>query len=128
MRNSNCTVLIVSPALIVAGRAVVADTGNPDVRLYLTGPMDENHDWKSLYELLELGKALPPVPALDWSPEQAGSQIAYLCATSGTSGSQVSLSTHISACEISYADLGIEIGASHSPRNYHQYPSNGLHR
>lgn len=89
MRHSNCTVLIVSPALIVAGRAVAADTGNPNVRLYLTGPMDGSHNWKSLDELLELGKALSPMPALDWSPEQAGTQIAYLCATSGTSGSQV---------------------------------------
>ncbi|KAL4912840.1 hypothetical protein BDW62DRAFT_215999 [Aspergillus aurantiobrunneus] len=88
MRNSNCNVLIVSPALFEAGRAVAAATGKPNVRLYVTGPMDRNHNVKTLDELLELGKALSPIPALDWSPEQAGSRIAYLCATSGTSGAQ----------------------------------------
>jgi len=99
MKHSHCNILIVSPALIESGRAVAAAVGEADVRLYLTeqvptgaqanGHVNGDGSLKTIDELLNLGKTLDPLPALNWSPEEAQSSIAYLCATSGTSGIQV---------------------------------------
>lgn len=100
MKHSNCNILIVSPALVESGRIVAGELGEADVRLYLTGPVANdstnteadghgNGNLKTTDELLDLGQSLDPLPVLNWSPEEAQSSIAYLCATSGTSGVQV---------------------------------------
>jgi len=93
MEHSHCNILIVSPALLESGRAVAAAVREGDARVYLTEPVPSNTQTngglKTIEELLNLGKALVPLPALNWSPEEAQSSIAYLCATSGTSGVQV---------------------------------------
>ncbi|KAL4906202.1 hypothetical protein BDW74DRAFT_167361 [Aspergillus multicolor] len=83
LKASNCGVLIVSPALIEAGRAAAAALQG--LRVYLTAsPTGESSsEFKTIEELLETGKTLEPVPALE-----TPSPIAYLCATSGTSGAQ----------------------------------------
>jgi acyl-CoA synthetase (AMP-forming)/AMP-acid ligase II len=99
MKHSHCNILILSPALIESGRAVAAAVGEADMRVYLTEPMptsaqtnghgNGDGSLKTIDELLNLGKALGPLPALNWSSGEAQSSIAYLCATSGTSGVQV---------------------------------------
>ncbi|KAL4874713.1 hypothetical protein BJY04DRAFT_203322 [Aspergillus karnatakaensis] len=78
-------VLIVSPLLVEAGRAAAAAL--PGLRVFLTTPV-EGTDFKTIQELLQLGKTLSPVPALTLSAEDAKTQTAYLCPTSGTSGTQ----------------------------------------
>lgn len=92
-----------SPAQRESGRNTAAVLGESDVRLYLTevvadgtaetyGSASSNgtaHNLKSLTDMMELGKTLGPLPALDWSAEEAQQGIAFLCSTSGTSGVQV---------------------------------------
>ena len=104
-----------SPVLLESGRAAAAAAavvGESNVRWYLTQPLTINtasvetnrqngtngtdhhingagHKFKSIDELLSLGKTLGPLPALGWSAEEAQGRIAYLCPTSGTSGVQV---------------------------------------
>ncbi|RDL36336.1 Uncharacterized protein BP5553_05688 [Venustampulla echinocandica] len=108
LKHSNCKILIVSPALLESGCAAAAVVGESDMRLYLTAPVTidvaqtngnagttgtthnnngAGHNIK-IDELLGLGKTPGSLPALDWSVEEAQSSIAYLCATSGTSGAQ----------------------------------------
>ncbi|KAI5468183.1 putative AMP dependent ligase/synthetase [Mariannaea sp. PMI_226] len=100
MKHAGCSTLIMSPALADSGRAVAAIIGDIRLRLYLTTatpvstngeanhhPRDQDSP-KTIEELMKFGSSLNPLPPLDWSPEEAQSSIAYLCATSGTSGAQ----------------------------------------
>ena len=93
--HSGCKVLILSSALLEPGGAVAAAVG-ADLRVYLTqsglnGVAKSNgfHDTRTVDDLLQLGRARGPLPPLSWSREEAHESIAYLCATSGTSGAQV---------------------------------------
>ncbi|ETS86314.1 hypothetical protein PFICI_00142 [Pestalotiopsis fici W106-1] len=101
LQRSDCRTLIVSPALLQSGRAAAAaaSTSEAGIRVYLTERVatdsaqvnvngNSDTDLKTIEELVSFGKTLSPLPALDWSPEEAQSSIAYLCATSGTSGVQ----------------------------------------
>ena len=98
IKHSNCNVLILSSTLTESGHAVAAAVGEADLRVYLTnsglnGIATSNgfRNTKTIDDLLNLGRARGPLPALNWSPEEAQSSIAYLCATSGTSGAQVTI-------------------------------------
>ncbi|KAI1859320.1 uncharacterized protein JN550_012129 [Neoarthrinium moseri] len=101
LQRSDCRTLIVSPALLQSGHAAAAaaSTSKAEIRLYLTervatdGAQANGNDntgtgFKTIDELVSFGETLGPLPALNWSPEEAQSSIAYLCATSGTSGVQ----------------------------------------
>ncbi|RDW86487.1 uncharacterized protein DSM5745_03129 [Aspergillus mulundensis] len=83
LKASNCSVLIVSPALVEAGRAAAAALRG--LRVYLTASLaeDSSSGFKTIEQLLESGRTLGPVPVLG-----KPCPIAYLCATSGTSGAQ----------------------------------------
>jgi len=135
MKHSHCNILILSPALIESGRAVAAAVGEADLRVYLTEPVptgiystsaenngNGNGNPKTIDELLDLGKALGPLPALNWSPTEAQSRVAYLCATSGTSGAQV-IRIKPPSLKDALADLkdliSIEASAFDPPRHYH---------
>jgi len=94
MKHAGCTTIITSPALIESSQAIAAGIEEP-VRLYLTTAMPtegevNGHDKpKTIDDLFEQGRSVAPLPPIDWTPEVAQSSIAYLCATSGTSGTQV---------------------------------------
>jgi hypothetical protein len=49
--------------------------------------------FKTVGELIEEGKKLAPLPPLNWSKGQGGTQTAFLCYSSGTSGLPVSILT-----------------------------------
>ncbi|KAM0343555.1 hypothetical protein ACHAPU_008450 [Fusarium lateritium] len=90
MKHARCSTLITSPALAESSHAMAAAADDP-VRVYLTTAMPTDGDatgHKTIDELLSLGKTLDALPPLDWTPEEAQDSIAYLCATSGTSGAQ----------------------------------------
>lgn len=96
IKHSRCNVLILSSTLLESGRVIAATVGEADLRVYLAhsglnGFAKSNgfHNATTIDDLLNLGRARGPLPALSWSLEEAQSSIAYLCATSGTSGAQV---------------------------------------
>lgn len=100
IKHSHCKVLILSSTLIESGRAVAAAVSEANLRVYLTHPLPNGIDHNSagsnghrncqtIDDLLSLGTTRNPLPAPAWTPEEAQSSVAYLCATSGTSGAQV---------------------------------------
>lgn len=96
-----------SPKLLDSARAVLEAAGEGNVRLYLTEahPAPESassganastngvNRLPTIPELLERGKTLDRLPPLHWSLNEAKSNIAYYCPTSGTSGAQVTTLT-----------------------------------
>ena len=117
-RPSKCNTLILSSTLLEPGRAVVAAVGEANMRVHLTksSPIGINHTSaqtnghhspKNFDDLLTIGRAKGPLPVLNWSSEEAQSSIAYLCATSGTSGAQVMRSESPFPSDV--ADLGLLI-------------------
>ena len=96
IKHSGCNVLILSSTLLESGRVLMTAVGDASLRVYLAhsglngfAKCDFFRDNKTISDLLNVGRTRGPLPALSWSPEEAQSSIAYLCATSGTSGAQV---------------------------------------
>ena len=52
-------------------------------------PEPTDHEFKSVDEMITEGSQLQPLEPSIWKSGQGREQIAYLCATSGTSGKQV---------------------------------------
>ncbi|KAH8660630.1 putative AMP dependent ligase/synthetase [Xylariales sp. PMI_506] len=108
LKDSNCKTIIVSPALLMSGRAAAAAAGmaESEIRWYSTQPLGvtgadsngtngnktndrpEEHNIKSLATLLASSSNLSSLPELGWVTEGNQPRIAYLCPTSGTSGVQ----------------------------------------
>ncbi len=130
IKHSKCNTLILSSTLLEPGRAVVAAVGEANLRVYLTqsSPIGINHTSaetnghhspKTIDDLLTMGRAKGPLPVLDWSYEEAQSSIAYLCATSGTSGAQVIRSQSLSPSDVANLWVLIEAGATDPWRHHH---------
>ncbi|KAK4185838.1 hypothetical protein QBC35DRAFT_502786 [Podospora australis] len=83
LKKTNCTVLITSPTLLPSARAALSGAGvsESESRLYLNGPNSDDQ-LKTIETLLTSGTSLSPLPSAPKNP------IAYLCPTSGTSGTQ----------------------------------------
>ncbi|KAJ5089220.1 Acyl-CoA ligase inpC [Penicillium argentinense] len=80
------------PLLPVALQAA-ALAGLPKSKIYLIdvpqamlGSAQPSKEFKSVSDILEAGKSLPPVDELKWGPGDGARRTAFLCYSSGTSG------------------------------------------
>jgi len=96
MRSAKCVTLFTCQTLVATATEVAAELSVPLSRIFalplpegfLKNPEPIDH-LKSLEQLVEDGSRPQPLEPLTWAKGRAKEQIAYLCATSGTSGKQV---------------------------------------
>lgn len=82
-----------SPVLETALKAAKA-VGIPQDKIFLMELPNQSHTkkpgFKTLEDLIELGRTVPDLEPLRWIKGQGARQVAYLCYSSGTSGLPVS--------------------------------------
>jgi hypothetical protein len=57
-----------------------------DVPQVILGKSQPPTEYKTIADILESGKSLPPVDELNWGPGEGARRTAFLCYSSGTSG------------------------------------------
>ena len=98
MQSAKCSTLFTCQTLVSTSVGVAAELSIPLNRLFVL-PLPEGFlknaepidHLRGLEQLVSEGSRLPPLEPLVWTKGQAKEQVAYLCATSGTSGKQVRL-------------------------------------
>ncbi|KAL2825067.1 hypothetical protein BDW59DRAFT_146767 [Aspergillus cavernicola] len=95
MTNARCKVIFTCQSLVANTLVATKELSIPQDRIYTMAlpegyvqnpePIDQ---FKSVEELIFEGEKLEAIPALAWEKGQAKTQVAYYCATSGTSGKQ----------------------------------------
>lgn len=95
--DSNAKALVTCVPLLSISLEAAAKAGLPRSRIYLLdvpeqilGSAKPPAEYKSVSELIEVGKSLPPVDELRWSAGEGTRRTAFLCYSSGTSGMPVS--------------------------------------
>jgi acyl-CoA synthetase (AMP-forming)/AMP-acid ligase II len=92
LRLSKAKAIFTCQPLLEAALKATAAVGIPNDHIFLL-PMPDvetNPTFRTIEDLIEVGKKLPDLPSLNWSQGQAARQAAYLCYSSGTSGLPVS--------------------------------------
>ncbi|KGO77992.1 protein of unknown function DUF4009 [Penicillium italicum] len=91
--DSKAKALITCVPLLSISLEAAAKAGLPKSRIYLLdvpeqllGGAKPPTEYKSVSELVETGKYLPPVEELRWSAGEGARRTAFLCYSSGTSG------------------------------------------
>lgn len=95
MRSAKCGALFTCQTLVSASVEAAACLSIPQTKIFtlslpdgfLRNPEPIDH-FKSLEDLVAMGVQAGPPPPLAWEKGRAKEQVAYLCATSGTSGRQ----------------------------------------
>ncbi|KAL2845911.1 hypothetical protein BJY01DRAFT_177131 [Aspergillus pseudoustus] len=95
MRRANCKIIFTCQSLVANTLEAAKELSISNDRVYTMAlpegylpnpePIDQ---FKSVDQLITEGKKLETIPALIWEKGQAKRQVAYYCATSGTSGKQ----------------------------------------
>ncbi|KAL4782887.1 hypothetical protein BJX76DRAFT_368806 [Aspergillus varians] len=95
MKTANCKTIFTCQSLVANGLEAAKELSIPQESVYTMAlpegylqspePIDQ---FKSVEQLIAQGNELEPLPPLKWEKGQAKTQIAYYCATSGTSGKQ----------------------------------------
>jgi acyl-CoA synthetase (AMP-forming)/AMP-acid ligase II len=92
--------IFTSPRLLHIALASAQASGIPRQNVYLlaTPPAMSDgvaipHDIKTVNDLIESAKSSPPIAQLSWVPGQGARQTAFLCCSSGTSGTPVCSAT-----------------------------------
>lgn len=95
--DSKAKALVTCVPLLSISLEAAAKAGLPRSRIYLLdvpeqilGGAKPPTEYKSVSELIEAGKSLPPVDELRWSAGEGARRTAFLCYSSGTSGLPVS--------------------------------------
>ncbi|KAL4941950.1 hypothetical protein BDV06DRAFT_212245 [Aspergillus oleicola] len=103
LTKARCRTLFTSPTLASTAWDVVRKLSIPSESVFMIslagarGMQAESpvHEPRSLAQLALEGSQLPPIPYHRWAPGQGKQQVAFLCATSGTSGKQkLAMLTH----------------------------------
>ena len=94
LSRSKCKAVFVSPSLLKTCLEVTNPLGIPQKNIYTIPvpgePVSSVDGHEGFEQLLAAGSNLPPLEPLKWEKGQGKEQIAYLAATSGTSGLQAS--------------------------------------
>lgn len=97
MTTARCQVVFTCQGLVTTCLEAADALSLPYSQVYILPlPDDLGQDaqllsrFKNLEQLVTEGSQLDPLEPLQWEHNQGKSQVAYLCATSGTSGKQVS--------------------------------------
>ena len=96
MKSAKCSAIFTCQTLVSTSVEVATRLSVPQTRVF-TLPLPEGFlknpepidGFKSLEDLVALGAPMQQPEPLIWEKGQAKKQVAYLCATSGTSGKQV---------------------------------------
>ncbi|KAJ5836491.1 hypothetical protein N7447_002517 [Penicillium robsamsonii] len=121
--DSKAKALVTCVPLLSISLEAAAKVGLPKSRIYLLdvpqellGGAKPPTGYKSVSELIEAGKSLPPVDQLRWSAGEGARRTAFLCYSSGTSGmpkgvmishrNVIANTLQIKAFEQSYRDGG----------------------
>lgn len=93
LRSSAATVLFTCAPLLENALKAAKAAGIPQDRVFVLDlPGFANpSSFKTVDDLVELGRTLPELEPLRWSKGQGARQVAFLCYSSGTSGLPVSL-------------------------------------
>jgi hypothetical protein len=99
MSKAQCRTIFTCDGLVPTCLEAANELGVPLEAIYMlelpAGYVKEpepSGNFKSLGRLVDEGSQLEPLEPVKWESGQGKSQVAYLCATSGTSGKQVKLS------------------------------------
>ncbi|KXG50052.1 uncharacterized protein PGRI_060190 [Penicillium griseofulvum] len=91
--DSKAKALVTCAPLLSISLEAAAKAGLPKSRIYLLDVPEEllggakpPTEYKTVAQLIETGKSLPPVDELRWSAGEAARRTAFLCYSSGTSG------------------------------------------
>ncbi|KAL4773244.1 hypothetical protein BDW60DRAFT_222007 [Aspergillus nidulans var. acristatus] len=95
MKRAKCRVIFTCQSLVANTLEAAKELSIPEGKIYTTAlpegylqnpePIDQ---FKSVDQLIAEGEKLQPLPLLQWEKGRAKTQVAYYCATSGTSGKQ----------------------------------------
>lgn len=95
--DSKAKALVTCVPLLAISLEAAAKAGLPKSKIYLLdvpeqilGGVKPPTEYKTVSELIEAGKSLPPVDELRWSAGEGARRTAFLCYSSGTSGLPVS--------------------------------------
>jgi acyl-coenzyme A synthetase/AMP-(fatty) acid ligase len=96
--DSKAKALVTCVPLLSISLEAAAKAGLPKSRIYLFDDLPKQvfgatkapTGFKSVTEIAEAGKSLPPVEELRWSAGEGARRTAFLCYSSGTSGLPVS--------------------------------------
>ncbi|KAH7157934.1 hypothetical protein B0J13DRAFT_184879 [Dactylonectria estremocensis] len=87
LRSSGANALFTCVPLLETALTAAKAAGIPEDRIFiLPMPGDKPVPFKTVDDLVQEGKELPELPALNWTAGQGARQVAYLCYSSGTSG------------------------------------------
>jgi hypothetical protein len=96
MKRAKCRVIFTCQSLVANTLEAARELSIPGDKIYTTAlpeaylqnpePIDQ---FKSVDQLIAEGEKLQRLPPLQWEKGRAKIQVAYYCATSGTSGKQV---------------------------------------
>lgn len=88
LRSSGAKALFTCTPLLSTALKAASAVGIPKEHIFLL-PLPETpseESFKTIEDLIEEGKILPPLELAAWTPGQGKRQVAYLCYSSGTSG------------------------------------------
>jgi acyl-CoA synthetase (AMP-forming)/AMP-acid ligase II len=88
LRSSGAKALFTCAPLLSTALKAASAVGIPKKHIFLL-PLPETpaeESFKTIEDLIEEGKTLPPLELAAWTPGQGKRQVAYLCYSSGTSG------------------------------------------
>ncbi|GFF58215.1 4-coumarate--CoA ligase-like 2 [Aspergillus udagawae] len=106
LTKARCRLIFTCRPLMPTCRNVAGELSIPSDRIFTIAVSDQymyepaldgsgKDKFQSLEELVIQGSQLAPFPPLQWDRERGRSQVAYFCATSGTSGKQkLAMLTH----------------------------------
>jgi acyl-CoA synthetase (AMP-forming)/AMP-acid ligase II len=96
--DSGAKALFTCVPLLPVALEAAALAGLPKSKIYLIdvpqamlGSTQPPKEFKSVSDILEVGKSLPPVDELKWGPGDGARRTAFLCYSSGTSGLPVGI-------------------------------------
>jgi acyl-coenzyme A synthetase/AMP-(fatty) acid ligase len=96
--DSKAKALVTCLPLLSISLEAAAKAGLPKNKVYLIdlpeqilGGAKPPAEFKTVAQILEAGKSLPPVEELKWSAGEGARRTAFLCYSSGTSGMPVSI-------------------------------------
>ncbi|KAH8886696.1 acetyl-CoA synthetase-like protein [Thozetella sp. PMI_491] len=88
LKSSGATVLFTCVAVLETALQAAKSAGIPEDRVFLLElpAISNKGSFKTVGDLIALGKTLPPLTPLKWAKGQGARQPAFLCYSSGTSG------------------------------------------
>lgn len=94
LKSSGAKVLFTCAPVLETALTAANAAGIPEDRVFIMDlpGYDKPSSFKTVENLVDLGRTLPELEPLRWSKGQGARQVAFLCYSSGTSGLPVSLS------------------------------------